>query len=84
MKYITIELFKSIPPSLPPDPTRQLADMQYDVCVRPQAGYCAVRWAQTPGLAQGFTLSGDPQATDPSLLGEAVGGDFCDFLVLVI
>jgi hypothetical protein len=50
--------------------TRQLVNTNYGVCVRMAPGYCSIQWQQNPSDRYSFTVSGDTDVIDPSLLGK--------------
>jgi hypothetical protein len=50
--------------------TRQIANTNYGVCVRMAAGYCSILWQQNPSDIYSFTLTGDTDGIDPTLLGK--------------
>ncbi|CAG9781866.1 unnamed protein product [Diatraea saccharalis] len=52
--------------------TRQLANLNYGICIRMEAGFCAIQYAQNGGLFT-FTVSGDVEGADNTVLGTAVG-----------
>ncbi|XP_033610133.1 uncharacterized protein LOC111871409 [Cryptotermes secundus] len=67
--------------------TRQLANTNYGVCVRMAQGYCSIQWQQNPSDPYSFTVSGDTDGIDPTLLGTAAvaeSGAVCttDFIVI--
>lgn len=49
--------------------TRQLANMQYGICVRKWASQCSITWAPISSDIFSFTVTGDVGAVDPTLLG---------------
>uniref|UniRef100_A0A182JV11 CUB domain-containing protein n=1 Tax=Anopheles christyi TaxID=43041 RepID=A0A182JV11_9DIPT len=67
--------------------SRQLANTNYGICIRPAAAKCSVTYSLPPNDRYAFTLSGDAIAVDPALLGMAmlsVTGAACttDFVVI--
>lgn len=50
--------------------TREIANLDYSVCVRPAAGYCSIEWSQPSDEPYSFTVSGDTSALDVTVLGE--------------
>lgn len=50
--------------------TRQLAELNYGVCVQMLPGYCSIEWTQSVGDKYSFTVSGDTEALDPTVLGK--------------
>lgn len=66
--------------------TRQIANHNYGICIRMEAGYCSIRWSQTAD-PYSFTVSDNTESTDLPLLGTPeVGlvGNQCttDFVVI--
>ncbi|VVC86227.1 unnamed protein product [Leptidea sinapis] len=66
--------------------TRQLANLNYGICIRMEAGYCSIQYAQASGLYS-FTVTGDVEGADSTVLGTDVGavndGDCTtDFVVI--
>lgn len=49
--------------------SRQLANMQYGICVRKFASQCSIVWSPVSSDIYSFTLTGDVGAVDPTLLG---------------
>lgn len=39
--------------------TRELANLNYGVCVEMQPGYCSIEWSQAAGDAYSFSVSGN-------------------------
>ncbi|KAK6629401.1 hypothetical protein RUM43_003218 [Polyplax serrata] len=67
-------------PTAPGPGTRQLAELNYGVCVQMLPGYCSIEWTQSVGDKYSFTVSGDTEALDPTVLGTAaasVTGEMC-------
>ncbi|RVE49248.1 hypothetical protein evm_006140 [Chilo suppressalis] len=52
--------------------TRQIVNMNYGICIRMEAGFCAIDYTQSAGLFT-FTVSGDVEGADNTVLGTAVG-----------
>ncbi|XP_075991108.1 uncharacterized protein LOC142986477 [Anticarsia gemmatalis] len=66
--------------------TRQIANLNYGICIRMEAGYCAIQYAQTADV-NSFTVTGDVEGADNTVLGTALGavnGVLCqtDFVVI--
>ncbi|KAL4704720.1 hypothetical protein ACJJTC_006498 [Scirpophaga incertulas] len=53
--------------------TRHLVNLNYGICIRVEAGYCAIQYAQSTGNALSFTLTGDVEGADNTVLGTAIG-----------
>lgn len=53
--------------------TRQIANHQYGICVRMAANKCSITWSQVESDMYSFTVTGDVDAMDPSLLGTEAG-----------
>lgn len=53
--------------------TRQIANLNYGICIRMEAGYCAIQYAQTANDVFSFTVTGDVEGADNTVLGTAVG-----------
>ncbi|CAB3225430.1 unnamed protein product [Arctia plantaginis] len=53
--------------------TRQIANLNYGICIRMEAGYCAIRYTQAANDVFSFTLTGDVDGADNTVLGTAVG-----------
>lgn len=49
--------------------TRQLAGVNYGICIRAGAGQCSITYAPVSSDMYAFTMSGDVGAVDPTLLG---------------
>ncbi|CAK1588200.1 unnamed protein product [Parnassius mnemosyne] len=67
--------------------TRQIANLNYGICIRMEAGFCAIQYAQAPNDAFSFTVTGDVEGADNTVLGTQVGalnGGTCttDFVVI--
>ncbi|XP_015586174.1 uncharacterized protein LOC107263461 isoform X2 [Cephus cinctus] len=65
--------------------TRQMANLNYGVCVRMALGYCSIQWSQSDTLS--FTVSGDTGSLDTTVIGTdlaAVTGTDCtkDFVII--
>ncbi|XP_013189218.1 uncharacterized protein LOC106133907 [Amyelois transitella] len=52
--------------------TRQIANMNYGICIRMEAGYCGIQYAQT-GDMYSFTVTGDVEGADNTVLGTNLG-----------
>ncbi|XP_053624375.1 uncharacterized protein LOC128683128 [Plodia interpunctella] len=52
--------------------TRQIANLNYGICIRMEAGYCAIQYAQTNDVFS-FTVTGDVEGADNTVLGTALG-----------
>lgn len=48
--------------------TRELANLNYGLCVKMAPGYCGIEWSQSPGDPYSFTVSG-PTDVEMDLLG---------------
>ncbi|CAK1554102.1 unnamed protein product [Leptosia nina] len=67
--------------------TRQIANTNYGICIRMEAGFCGIQYSQTGGDPFSFTLTGDVEGADNTVLGTAVGsvngvGCTTDFVVI--
>ncbi|XP_014369924.2 uncharacterized protein LOC106719946 [Papilio machaon] len=67
--------------------TRQIANLNYGICIRMEAGYCAIQYSQAANDIYSFTVTGDVDGADNTVLGTAVGavnGAACttDFVVI--
>ncbi|GLV43813.1 uncharacterized protein CBL_11607 [Carabus blaptoides fortunei] len=67
--------------------TRQIANMNYGICIAMVPDYCSIRWSQTGGDPTSFTVSGDTDGTAIDVLGTplgAISGSDCtsDFVVI--
>ncbi|CAG4929456.1 unnamed protein product [Parnassius apollo] len=67
--------------------TRQIANLNYGICIRMEAGYCAIQYAQASSDAYSFTVTGDVEGADSTVLGTTIGalnGITCttDFVVI--
>lgn len=51
--------------------TRQMVNLNYGVCIRMALGYCSIEWSQSDNAS--FTVSGDTNSFDPSLIGQNCG-----------
>lgn len=49
--------------------SRQIANLNYGICVQAQPGQCSITWSQVSSSTASFTVTGDVTAFDPSLLG---------------
>lgn len=49
--------------------TREIANLNYGVCVQMAPGYCSIEWSQNPADRYSFTVSGDTETLDPELIG---------------
>lgn len=53
----------------------EIAKLNYGVCIKPEEGYCGIMWERVTAFGNNaFTLSGNVQATDPTLVGTAGAG----------
>uniref|UniRef100_A0A182M4H6 CUB domain-containing protein n=1 Tax=Anopheles culicifacies TaxID=139723 RepID=A0A182M4H6_9DIPT len=52
--------------------SRQLANTNYGICIRPAAARCSITYSLPPNDRYAFTLSMDVIAIDPSMLGTAM------------
>ncbi|XP_048005808.1 uncharacterized protein LOC125241387 [Leguminivora glycinivorella] len=52
--------------------TRQIANLNYGICIRMEAGYCSIQYAQTANIYS-FTVTGDVEGADNTVLGTPVG-----------
>ncbi|XP_061705519.1 uncharacterized protein LOC133516539 [Cydia pomonella] len=52
--------------------TRQIANLNYGICIRMEAGYCAIQYSQTADIYS-FTVTGDVEGADNTVLGTTVG-----------
>ncbi|XP_059046247.1 uncharacterized protein LOC131841893 [Achroia grisella] len=53
--------------------TRQMVNLNYGICIRMEAGYCAIQYSQSGGDVYSFTVSGDVEGADNTVLGTAIG-----------
>uniref|UniRef100_A0A1E1WFY2 CUB domain-containing protein n=2 Tax=Pectinophora gossypiella TaxID=13191 RepID=A0A1E1WFY2_PECGO len=53
--------------------THQIANLNYGICIRMEAGYCAIQYSQTANDIYSFTVTGDVEGADNTVLGTAVG-----------
>ncbi|XP_041986179.1 uncharacterized protein LOC121738282 [Aricia agestis] len=53
--------------------TRQIANLNYGICIRMEAGYCTIQYAQTANDLYSFTVSGDVEGADNTVLATAIG-----------
>ncbi|KAG7202394.1 hypothetical protein KM043_018710 [Ampulex compressa] len=63
----------AVNPRAPDFGTRQMVNLNYGVCIRMALGYCSIEWSQSDNAS--FTVSGDTNSFDPSLIGTAVAAD---------
>lgn len=49
--------------------SRQLANTNYGICVKPDSGMCSITWSPASGDPYAFTVTDDVGSVDPSLLG---------------
>lgn len=73
----------SLSPALNPGflGTRQLASMNYGICIRMAPGYCSIRWSTSSGNAFAFSLSGD--STDPNVAADPETADCTtDYIII--
>lgn len=61
--------------------TRELANLNYGVCVDMRPGYCRIRWSQAVGDPYSFTITGDTIGTTPPA-GPMNGADCTDYIVV--
>ncbi|XP_067004462.1 cubilin isoform X2 [Anabrus simplex] len=54
--------------------TREMANLNYGVCVRMAPGYCSIEWSQDPNNIYSFTVSGDTEGVG-NLVGTATAAD---------
>jgi len=79
--------FKQDAPTLT-DGTREIADLDYGVCVQMADGYCGIIWERnTTGDNYGFSVSSDVGALAPTLIGDpaasSIGSDCTtDYVVI--
>lgn len=68
--------------------TRELANLNYGVCIEMQPGYCSIEWSQTSGDPYSFTVTNDTiTATGDGTVGTTAAsliGSNCttDFVVI--
>lgn len=63
--------------------TRQIANLNYGICIRQADDTCTITYTQTDSFA--FTITGDVGAVDPTLLGTGTLQDqqcTTDFVVI--
>ncbi|KAJ2954414.1 hypothetical protein O0L34_g2679 [Tuta absoluta] len=53
--------------------TRQIANLNYGICIRMEAGFCTIQYVQSPNDMFSFTVTGDVDGADATVLGTAVG-----------
>ncbi|KAI5641361.1 hypothetical protein NE865_06399 [Phthorimaea operculella] len=53
--------------------SRQIANLNYGICIRMEAGFCTIQYAQSPNDMFSFTVTGDVDGADATVLGTAVG-----------
>ncbi|XP_030031849.2 uncharacterized protein LOC115448536 [Manduca sexta] len=53
--------------------TRQIANLNYGICIRMEAGYCSIQYSQTANDMYSFTVTGDVEGADNTVLGTNVG-----------
>ncbi|XP_026727910.1 uncharacterized protein LOC113494008 [Trichoplusia ni] len=53
--------------------TRQIANLNYGICIRMEAGYCTIRYNQVANDVFSFTVTGDVEGADNTVLGTALG-----------
>lgn len=60
--------------------TREIANLNYGVCIAMTTDHCSIRWSQTSDSTS-FSVSG---MTDPNVAGDALQGTDCvnDFVVI--
>ncbi|KAJ9585755.1 hypothetical protein L9F63_002450, partial [Diploptera punctata] len=49
--------------------TREIANLNYGVCIKMAPNYCTIQWSQSSGDAYSFTVSGDTGGIATDLLG---------------
>uniref|UniRef100_A0A182WBF9 CUB domain-containing protein n=1 Tax=Anopheles minimus TaxID=112268 RepID=A0A182WBF9_9DIPT len=67
--------------------SRQLANTNYGICIRPAAARCSITYSLPPNDRYAFTLTSDAVAIDPALLGMPMlsttgAGCLTDFVVI--
>lgn len=66
--------------------TRELANLNYGVCVAMQPGYCCIQWSQSGSSVYSFSVTGDTvtQSVTTGLPAGSVIGENCttDFVVI--
>lgn len=66
--------------------TRELANLNYGVCIQMQPGYCSIQWSQSGSADTSFTVTGDTITTSviDGLPSGSVIGENCttDFVVI--
>ncbi|XP_018332641.1 uncharacterized protein LOC108742105 [Agrilus planipennis] len=66
--------------------TRELANLNYGVCIQMVPGYCAIQWSQSAGDPYSFSVSGDTVglSVDPGLpTGALINGACLDDFVVI-
>ncbi|KAL0902556.1 hypothetical protein ABMA27_000396 [Loxostege sticticalis] len=53
--------------------TRQMVNLNYGICIRMEAGFCSIQYAQAANDIYSFTLTGDVEGADNTVLGTALG-----------
>ncbi|XP_026758625.2 uncharacterized protein LOC113518061 [Galleria mellonella] len=53
--------------------TRQMANLNYGICIRMEAGYCGIQYSQSANDVYSFTISGDVEGADNTVLGTSLG-----------
>lgn len=75
----------SLPNSIGVDGTRQIASMNYGICIRAADDMCTITYSTLSSDVYSFTLTGDVGAVDPILLGTGtIQSQTCttDFIVI--
>lgn len=66
--------------------TRELANLNYGVCIQMQPGYCSIQWSQSGSADTSFTVTGDTITTSviTGLPADSIIGENCttDFVVI--
>lgn len=67
--------------------TRQIVNLNYGICIRMEAGYCSIQYSQSGTDVYSFTVSGDVEGADNTVLGTTLGAQndgtcVTDFVVI--
>lgn len=64
--------------------TRELANLNYGICIEMLPGFCGIEWTQTRNDRYSFTVSGNTIGTLPNLPGAPMEGVQCttDYVVI--
>lgn len=66
--------------------TRELANLNYGVCIAMAPGYCSIQWSQSSGDVYSFTVTNSTigLSVDPGLPADSIIGENCttDFVVI--